>query len=136
MESVFFYGLFMDLKLLKEKGFNPSNPVLAYVEGYGIRIGERASLVESENECAYGIIMSLDSDELEALYGEESVLDYVPEILIATISSNEEIEVTTYNLPREKLKGKNKDYAKSLAILAKKIGFPSEYIEEIERCSI
>ena len=110
--------------------------MLAYVEGYGIRIGERASLVESENERAYGIIMSLDSDELEALYGEESVLDYVPEILTATISSNEEVEVTTYNLPPEKLKGKNKDYAKSLAILAKKIGFSSEYIEEIERCSI
>ena len=136
MKSVFFYGLFMDSELLKEKGFNPSNPVLAYVEGYGIRIGERASLVESENERAYGIIMSLDSDELEALYGEESVLDYVPEILTATISSNEEVEVTTYNLPPEKLKGKNKDYAKSLAILAKKIGFSSEYIEEIERCSI
>ena len=136
MKSVFFYGLFMDSELLKEKGFNPSNPVLAYVEGYGIRIGERASLVESENERAYGIIMSLDSDELEALYGEESVLDYVPEILTATISSNEEVEVTTYNLPPEKLKGKNKDYAKSPAILAKKIGFSSEYIEEIERCSI
>ena len=136
MKYVFFYGLFMDSELLKQKGFNPSTSVLASVEGYGLRIGERASLVESENERTYGLIISLDSDELKALYGEESVLDYVPEILTATTSNNEKIEVTAYNLPPEKLKGRNKDYARSLAILAKKIGLPSEYIEQIERCSI
>ena len=136
MKSVFFYGLFMDSELLKGKGFSPLNPVHARIEGYGIRIGERASLVESENEYAYGIAMSLDSEELESLYGEESVLDYVPETLTARTSSNEQIEVTTYNLPPEKMKGRNKDYARSLAVLAKKIGFPSEYVEEIERWSI
>ena len=126
----------MDLDLLKEKGFSPSNPVLAVIEGYGLRIGERATLVESENECAYGVIVSMETKELEALYGEESVLDYVPEILTATITGEEKIEVTTYNLPPEKLKGRNKDYARSLAIVAKKTGCPVEYVAEIERWSI
>ena len=65
MKSVFFYGLFMDSELLKGKGFSPSNPVHARIEGYGIRIGERASLVESENACASGLLVSLDSEELE-----------------------------------------------------------------------
>lgn len=135
MKSVFFYGLFMDSELLKGKGFSPSNPVHACIKGYGIRIGERASLVKSENECAYGLVMSLSSKELESLYGEEGVLDYVPESLTVITSSNEPIKVTTYNLPAERMKGRNKEYARSLAVLAKENNFPSEYIEEIKRWS-
>lgn len=42
MKSVFFYGLFMDQELLKAKGLNPANPRLAYVAGYGLRIGQWA----------------------------------------------------------------------------------------------
>ncbi|MFT5140780.1 MAG: hypothetical protein ACI9H8_001976 [Lysobacterales bacterium] len=136
MKPVFFYGLFMDPELLKGKGLSPSNPMLACIKGYGLRIGERASIVKSENECAYGLIVSLEQKEIEALYGEESVLDYIPEKITAVNSSGENIDATTYTLPSEKLKGRNKDYAKTLAILAKKLGLPSDYIEEIERWSI
>ncbi|MFN2633018.1 MAG: hypothetical protein ABR610_06340 [Thermoanaerobaculia bacterium] len=39
--DVFFYGLFMDVDLLREKGAAPVNPRPASVEGFALRIGAR-----------------------------------------------------------------------------------------------
>ncbi len=133
MKPAFFYGLFMDEALLRSKGFNPSCIETGVVEGFGLRIGERATLVESEGERAYGVIMFMSHKELEALYSEESVSDYVPENLTVTTSNNKKIIAITYNLPLEKLTGQNREYACSLAKLAKNVGLPSEYIKEIEK---
>jgi hypothetical protein len=45
MKSVFFYGLFMDPDLLKDKGLNPGASEPAQLAGYGLKIGARATLV-------------------------------------------------------------------------------------------
>jgi len=133
MKLVFFYGLFMDEALLREKGVNPSKPILAFVENFGLRIGERATLVKSNGERAYGLIMSLSEQDLNILYGDKSVADYIPENIIAINSSNESTNVISYNLPLEKLSGQNKQYAESLTIVAKKVGLPTKYVNEIQR---
>lgn len=133
MKAIFFYGLFMDISLLQEKGFAPSEPVMAYVDGFGLRIGDRATLVKSENERAYGLIMTLTNKELLSLYGESSVADYVPEKIEVFDSNNMTVEVTVYNLPSALLSGRNKSYARSLTVVAKNAGLPDGYINEIER---
>ena len=53
--TVFFYGLFMDESLLASKGVNPSKATIGYVEGYGLRIGRRATLVPDDTNRAYGV---------------------------------------------------------------------------------
>lgn len=132
MKSVFFYGLFMDEALLRKKGVNPLKPMLAFVENFGLRIGERATLVKADGERAYGLIMSLSEQDLNILYGDKSVADYVPENIIAISSSNEPINVICYNLPLEKLSGQNRQYAESLIIVAKKVGLPTKYVNTIK----
>ncbi len=132
MQSVFFYGLFMDEALLRAKGMNPSKPILAFVDGFGLRIGERATLIKSGGERAYGSIMSLSDQELSMLYGDKSVADYIPENITAITENKKSINAISYNLPLEKLSGQNKQYAESLAIVAKKVGLPPEYISEIQ----
>ena len=122
----------MDEALLREKGCNPTKTIIGYVEGYGLRIGERATLVKSADECAYGTIMSLSEQDLERLYGEPSVKDYVPENILATTLEKEAVDAVVYNLPLEKLTGQNKQYAKSLAAVANNTGLPEEYIQKIE----
>ena len=122
----------MDETLLKEKGFHPTKPVLAYVEGYGLRIGERATLVKSPDQRAYGAVMSLSDKELDRLYGEPSVADYLPEDIIVTTFKNEVLKVVVYNLPLEKLAGQNIQYAQQLAKTAIMVGLPKEYAQEIE----
>ena len=51
---IFFYGLFMDESLLVSKGVQPTEPTTGYVEGYGLQIGERATLLPEANSRAYG----------------------------------------------------------------------------------
>ncbi|WP_417317627.1 hypothetical protein [Emcibacter sp.] len=132
MKAIFFYGLFMDISLLREKGFSPSEPVMAYVDGFGLRIGERATLVKSKNERAYGLVMTLSDEDVTSLYNETSVADYVPEKVHAFDTNNNAMEAIVYNLPKELLSGRNISYAHSLAVVAKKAGLPTAYINEIE----
>jgi hypothetical protein len=133
MKSVFFYGLFMDGDLLKEKGLNPSAAEIAYVTGYGLRIGERATLMQSSHERSYGSVIQLDEEEIEKLYGDKSVEDYVPQEVTVIDTNGSTLAVVFYILPMSKLSGQNKEYAKSLSVVARKIGLPEEYIDEIEK---
>lgn len=118
--------------MLRQKGLNPVEPKLAYVIGYGLRIGERATLVKSAQERSYGSVIQLCKEELDILYGDESVADYVPEDMTATDFNGGTSPVVSYILPMEKLSGRNEEYAKSLAVVARKIGLPAEYVEEIK----
>jgi hypothetical protein len=133
MKSVFFYGLFMDVDLLKEKGLNPSSAKLAHVAGYGLRVGDRATLMQSGQERSYGSVIQLDEEEIEILYGDRSVEDYIPEKVTAIDANGSTLAAVSYILPISKLSGENRGYAKSLAVVAKKIGLPDEYIDEIEK---
>lgn len=131
MKSVFFYGLFMDDDILINKGFKPSNKKLAFANGYGLRIGEKATLVKSASEISYGIVMDLNEDEIEHLYSSPGVSDYEQEQIEVTDKDGNTYKVECYNLPISKLSGSNKEYAKSLSIAAQKMGLPKSYIEQI-----
>ena len=125
----------MDETLLREKGFQPTSPELGYIENYALRIGERATLVKIVGQRAYGAIMGLSEEELIRLYSDPTVEDYVPETVTAQLIEGGTRSVLSYNLPKEKLVGKNKEYAISLTLVAKKIGLPAPYVAEVESWS-
>ena len=131
--EVFFYGLFMDKDILIKNGINPSNPRKGYLNNYTLKIGQRASLIPCKNEKAYGMIMELDDEAVIRLYSEKSVADYIPEKVEVVTESKEHLIATCYNLPLELLTGTNEVYAKSLYELAKKLSFPEEYLDKIDR---
>ena len=132
MKSVFFYGLFMDKDILKDKGLNPTGSSVVCLADYGLRIGERATLEHSKDERTFGSVMQLSRDELEKLYADKSVMDYVPQQVVVTEVDGESMAAISYILPMENVSGSNSAYAKSLALAAKKIGLPEDYIREIE----
>lgn len=133
MTPVFFYGLFMDDLLLQEKGLHPTRPILAKVKGWGLRIGARATLEASEREHVYGSIMALSNEDLDQLYGEESVADYIPQAMRAVDMQGSSTEVVAYVLPIALLSGSNSEYARSLASTARKMRLPTEYVSEIQK---
>jgi hypothetical protein len=45
--EVFFYGLSMDEELLRGKGLEPEGGEIAAIDGFALRIGQRAALVQS-----------------------------------------------------------------------------------------
>jgi len=136
MKPVFFYGLFMDEGLLREKGLHPSATKIASLVGYGLRIGERATLIQSNQEQTYGTVIQLSEAELGILYDDKSVGDYRPEAVTVTDNNGSTLAAVSYILPFEKLTGQNREYAKSLAVIARRAGLPEEYVAEIETWSI
>ena len=130
---MFFYGLFMDERLLATKGIKPTNVRLGFVDGYGLRIGERATLVRRPNGRAYGAMMDIAPNEATALYAEDSVADYLPEPVTVELMDGTEVEATCYNLPSAKVTGTNKDYAESLLEVAIRLGFPDSYLDQIRQ---
>jgi hypothetical protein len=130
--DVFFYGLFMDEALLREKGLNPEDRRLASVEGFRLVIGERATLVRSEGATAYGVLFSLMRAEVEALYSEESVSAYGSEIVFAHVDDGRVTQALCFNLPaRPHRDERNARYASKLRELAERIGLPAEYVSSI-----
>ena len=131
--EVFFYGLFMDGNILRKNGIRPSNPRKGHLDDYALKIGNRASLIPCKNERSYGIVMSIDKDAVHNLYAEASVADYIPEEVNIVTNTNESIAAICYNLPAESLTGANELYAISLYQLAKKEGFPEDYLDKIKK---
>ena len=130
--DVFFYGLFMDQDLLREKGILPTAVELATVEGFALRIGRRAALVASAGSYVHGIVMSLTLADLERLYSEPSVAAYRPQAVLVQLASGGVIAALCYNLPEPPAPGEhNAEYAAKLRVIGHKVGLPADYIESL-----
>jgi hypothetical protein len=94
----FFYGLFMDEEALRHAGVKPSNSRRAYVDGFALRIGQRATLVPSSGARAYGMLIALTHAELERLYRAPGLELYRPEAVVAHTFENGLVPALCYNL--------------------------------------
>lgn len=131
--DVFFYGLFMDEALLREKGMNPENRRMASVENFSLVIGERATLVPCPGRTVHGVLFSLTHTEVEALYGEASVSVYRPEALLAQLEDESIVPVLCFNLPvPPSEEERNPQYVSKLRALAERIGLPQSYVSSIQ----
>lgn len=130
--NVFFYGLFMDEALLREKGMNPTNRRTASVENFSLLIGERATLVPHAGGTVYGVLFSLTHSELDALYGEASVNVYRPEAVSTRLEDGSVVPALCFNLPvSPSIAERNSQYASKLRELAARIGLPPNYVSSI-----
>ena len=130
--AVFFYGLFMDDALLCSKGIVALNPRPASIEGFGLRIGRRATLVPARHERSYGMVMELTHQELQKLYSGPGLEHYRPETVTCTTLAGELVSALCFNLPNAPAPGEeNKEYAAQLRSVLEKLGFPAEYVERI-----
>jgi hypothetical protein len=123
----------MDESLLAKKGIKPSEINLGFVDGYGLRIGERATLVRRPESRAYGAMMDIAPSDATELYSEESVADYVPEPVIVELMDGKQVAATCYTLPADKVTGTNKKYADSLLEVATRLDFPDFYLDQIRQ---
>jgi len=123
----FFYGLFMDADILHQSEVVARDPRRAYVDGYALRIGQRATLVPDMGARAYGMVFSLTQDDLDRLYNPPGLEDYRPQALLAQILEGDPRPVVCYILP-EKLQAdeRNEDYAARLQATLERLGFPPD----------
>ena len=131
--EVFFYGLFMDEALLRAKGITSPNLRVAFVPGFQLRIGNRATLVPAPAERVFGVVASLAHSELERLYSEPSVQAYKPEAVLAHLLNGEILAVLCFNLVESPSADEhNPEYATKLRALAAQLQFPPDYVSSIQ----
>ena len=131
--NVFFYGLFMDEGLLRAKGITSPNLRVAFVQGFQLRIGNRATLVPIPSERVFGVVASLTHRELEQLYSEPSLQAYKPEAILAHLLNGESMAVLCFNLVESPSDDEhNPEYAAKLRTLAAQLQFPPDYVSSIQ----
>lgn len=130
--KVFFYGLFMDEGLLREKGLSPEDRRPAFVENFRLLIGTRAPLVPCAEGEVHGIVFSLTHGEVDALYSEDSVSAYRPEAVCAQMADGTFVPALCFNLPTlPAAEERNPEYASKLRQLAARLGLPAKYVASI-----
>lgn len=106
LHKVFFYGLYMDEEILKSKGVNPRNKQLVKAENYRLRIGKMATLLRDNSSEVYGIVYSLTYEEIDKLYKDLGLVEYVAEVvLVQTLEDKKEMATLCcilLNPPRDK----------------------------------
>jgi hypothetical protein len=130
--DVFFYGLFMDFQVLREAGVVPMNPRRACVEGFALRIGQRATLVPSVRARAYGMLFALTHAELSRLYAAPGLDVYRPEAVLVQPLDGEPTPALCYNLaqaPQEH--ERNPEYAARLQRALSDLDFPADYVAAV-----
>jgi len=130
--GVFFYGLFMDEELLRAKGVEPTSPRRAFVRGFALRIGQRATLVPDSGARAHGLLMELSHEEIDRLYADASVSLYRPEAVVAELADGVQVPALCFNLQVAPQAGEsNEAYAEKLRGLARRLGLPADYVDQI-----
>lgn len=131
--DVFFYGLFMDHEMLRDRGIRPTDIQLAAVTGFVLRIGARAALVPTPTGLVYGLLMKLSPADVEQLYSDPSVRAYRPEPVHAATTDGTIVTALCYNLPQPPAPDeRNPDYVSKLREVARRVGLPSDYIASIQ----
>lgn len=130
--DAFFYGLFMDREILREAGVVPTDPRRAYVEGFALRIGRRATLLPSSGARAYGMLFALTHAELGRLYAAPGLEQYRPEAVLARPLAGAPVPALCYNLceaPRPD--ERNPEYAARLQRALRELDFPADYVVSV-----
>jgi hypothetical protein len=131
--DVFFYGLFMDEDLLRAKEVTAIDLRPASVQGFELRIGNRATLVPAQSGRVFGLVVSLTHADLERLYSDPSLQAYRPEAVLAHLAKGETLAALCFNLVElPSTNERNPEYASKLRALAERLDFPAEYVASIE----
>ena len=128
--DVFFYGLYMDPKMLSEKGVQAVNPRVVSIRGMKLRIGNQATMLRKESSETNGIVYSLTHQDIKTLYKDAGLDNYVPEAFNAEATSGERYTVLSYVLltPPEEAES-NPDYRTKLLECMKDHHVPTGYVD-------
>jgi len=129
---VFFYGSFINLNVLREYDIEPPMIDVGVLKGYDISVAPLATLVENPERSVYGIIVRVEHEKLDRLYGGDWVKHYTPEAVLVETSTGEEVPALCWiSSLGEKAPAKG-SYLDKMVKAGKKHGFPSDYIDRLE----
>jgi hypothetical protein len=133
--AVFFYGSYMNRKVLAEVGLSPARWEPAILAGFDIRIAPRANLVRKAGGIVYGVLSAATPEELERLYAHaRDVLGerYLPEPVIVHPYEGAAHAALCYIAPEMVPRPAAADYVDRILQPARELGFPEWYHDHLE----
>ncbi|NGX46706.1 MAG: hypothetical protein K1000chlam3_00067 [Chlamydiae bacterium] len=132
----FFYGSWIDLKILKEKDFFPEQHEIARLYGFGIYIQPIANLIPSDSQVVYGILLATTREKHQKIFtaltrGTMGSI-YLPEAVLVETLEGKLKPALCYIASRAELKPANPDYLNPFVQSAKEWKFPQWYIKHLE----
>lgn len=133
MVTVFFYGSFMSLQVLRDSGLTREiRPLeVAWDEGFDITFSPSATLVPSTKDIVYGVVAELTQEELDILYAPEWLKDYKSRFIMVKTCDRRELTAMCYIASPLVNAPPKSDYVARLIDTARTLGFPSWYIERL-----
>jgi hypothetical protein len=131
----FFYGSYINIKVLKEINFVPDQWEVARLSGFDIRIQPRANLIRSDQHCVYGLVATATHQELNRLYAHaKDVLGeiYLPEAVLVETLDGKWKPAMCYICPAMEPQPAANDYIDRIVGPARQLRFPDWYINRLE----
>lgn len=134
--NVFFYGSYINFKVLSEVAIGERDFQVCKVDGYKLTISPLANLRPKADGTAYGIVTKLTHRELRRLYEEHARGrlggEYLPEAVIAVGPDGKPIPALCYISHNMKAEKADPAYVNRILYPAKEYGFPAGYLRHIE----
>jgi hypothetical protein len=130
----FFYGSFMNLEVLAKADVRPSEPRMARLDGWELRIAPRATLVPAAGRSVYGVLAQLTHPDVDKLYTKDwfGFGAYLPEAVLVSDSAEQHLPALVYiswEPPGDK---PSAQYLAKMVTVARELGFPDWYVRHIE----
>jgi AIG2 family protein len=133
--AVFFYGSYMNLRVLAEVHVIPSHVETAKLSGFDIEIRPLANLVRSDGRCVYGLLTTATHAELDRLYAHaRNVLGgtYLPHPVVVETQDGKVTPALCYIAASLEVASASNGYIDRIVKPARDHGFPTHYIERLE----
>jgi hypothetical protein len=133
--AVFFYGSYMNPRVLEEANLSPATFETAELDHFEIVVRPLANLVPADRGRVYGVLTFATHAELERLYAHaREVLggNYVPFPVVVRARRGALVPALCYMAPDLAPGPASNDYIDRIIDPAKRHGFPGAYIAHLE----
>ncbi len=131
--NVFFYGLFVDMGVLQQRGLAPRHPQVGRLDGDDIDVHDRATLIRNPTARVYGIVTGLTREDLGTPYADPSVRDDRAEAVVVTLAAARQVSAWCDTLPQAPGARRNTVYAPRLVEVARTLAFPGDYLDRLQK---
>ena len=131
---VFFYGSFMNAEVLARADVHPTEQQMARLDGWGLKIEPRATLVPAEDARVFGILARLTHAQLDKLYTQDwfGFGTYLPEAVMVIGGAGRHVPAMCY-IAWETVGGRPTDeYIGKMVSVAREYAFPEDYVRHIQ----
>ena len=101
-QDVFFYGSFMDPKILRRHGAHPTNVRTARLHDWAIQFTALATIFRKRGSAVWGVLAKATPQELERIYSEELYPQvgpghrYFPEAIVVSTRTGRKLSALVY----------------------------------------